>query len=66
MSLQETLNKAVRCWASLVTQWLRIRPAMQGTWVRALIREDPTCRGETKPVRHDYGACVLEPMSHNY
>ena len=25
---------------------------MQGTQVRALIREDPTCRGATKPVRH--------------
>ena len=24
---------------------------MQGTWVRALVREDPTCHGATKPVR---------------
>ena len=23
---------------------------MQGTWVRALVREDPTCRGANKPV----------------
>ena len=22
---------------------------MQGTWVRALVREDPTCRAATKP-----------------
>ena len=33
--------------ASLVVQWLRIRLPMQGTWVRALVREDPTCRGTT-------------------
>ena len=28
---------------------------MQGTWVRALVREDSTCLGATKPVR-------LEPV----
>ena len=39
---------------------------MQGTWVRALVREDPTCCGATKPVCHNYWACALEPMSHNY
>ena len=42
--------------ASLVAQWLRICLPMQGTRVRALVREDPTCRGATKPVRHNYGA----------
>ena len=41
--------------ASLVMQWLRIRLPMQGTrGVRALVREDPTCRGATKPMRHNY------------
>ena len=40
--------------ASLVAQWLRIHLPVQGTRVRALVREDPTCRGATKPVRHDY------------
>ena len=25
-----------------------------GSWVRALVQEDPTCRGATKPVRHNY------------
>ena len=40
--------------ASLVAQWLRIRLPMQGTRVRALVWEDPTCRGATKPVRHNY------------
>ena len=39
---------------------------MQGTWVPAMVREDPTCRGATKPVRHNYWACALEPASHNY
>ena len=40
--------------ASLVAQWLRIRLPMQGTRVRALVWEDPTCCGVTKPVRHNY------------
>ena len=40
--------------ASLVAQWLRILLPMQETWVQALVREDPTCRGATKPVCHNY------------
>ena len=40
--------------ASLVAQWLRICLPMQGTWVRALLWEDPTCRGATGPVSHNY------------
>ena len=47
-------------------QWLRIRLPMQGTRVRALVCKDPTGRRATKPVRHDYRACALEPASHNY
>ena len=39
---------------SLVAQWLRIRLPMQDTRVRALVREDPTCHGVTKPMRHNY------------
>ena len=39
---------------------------MQGTWVRSLVREDPTCCGATKPVHQNYWACALEPVSHNY
>ena len=46
---------------------------MQGTRVWSLVREDPTGRGATKPVRHNYWACVLqlltptrlEPVLHN-
>ena len=29
---------------------------MHGTWVWALVREDPTCRGAAKPVCHNYWA----------
>ena len=38
---------------------------MQGTRVQAVVWEDPTCHGATKPVRHNYWACTLEPASHN-
>ena len=51
---------------SLVAQWLRIRLPVQGTRVWALVWEDPTCRRATKPVRHNYWACTLEPACHNY
>ncbi|KAJ8786237.1 hypothetical protein J1605_006457 [Eschrichtius robustus] len=40
--------------ASLVAQWLRICLLMQGMQVRALVWEDPTCRGATRPVSHNY------------
>ena len=39
---------------SLVAQWLRICLPMQGTRVQALVWEDPTCRGATKPESHNY------------
>ena len=41
-------------WASLVARWLGVRLPMPGTRVRALVREDPTCRGATRPVSHNY------------
>ena len=40
--------------ASLVAQWLGILLPMQGTWVRALVWEDPTCHGATKPMHQNY------------
>ncbi|XP_049553025.1 vesicle transport through interaction with t-SNAREs homolog 1A isoform X3 [Orcinus orca] len=40
--------------ASLVAQWLRVRLPMQGTRVRALVWEDPTCRGAAGPMSHGY------------
>ena len=52
-----TMKEQIKNWiqgASLVVQWLRIHLPMQGTRVRALAREDPTCRGATKPMRYNY------------
>ena len=43
-----------QCRASLVAQWLGVCLPMQGTQVRALVWEDPTCRGATRPVSHNY------------
>ena len=39
--------------ASLVAQWLGVRLPMQGTRVRALVREDPTCCRAARLVRHN-------------
>ena len=66
-------KKKITPGTSLVVQWLRIRLPMQGTRVRALVWEDPTCRGATKPVCHSYWARVpqllkptrLEPVLRN-
>ena len=41
-------------WASLVAQWLRVCLLVQVTRVRALVWEDPTCRGAAGPVSHDH------------
>ena len=41
-----------------MVQWLRVCLPMQGTQVRALVWEDPTCRGATGPVGHKYWACA--------
>ena len=46
---------------------------MQGTQVRSLVQEDPTCRGAPKPESHNYWAPVpqlpkpvcLEPVLHS-
>ena len=52
-STDEWINKM---WyrASLVAQWLRNHLPMQGPWVAALVREDPTRRGATKSMHHNY------------
>ena len=63
--LSKLFVKNVDSRASLVAQWLRVCLPMQGTWVRALVREDPTCRGATGPRHHSYWACALELASHN-
>ena len=48
------LCKMFHHWASLVAQWLRVCLPMQGTQVRALVWEDPTCHRATRPVSHNY------------
>ena len=58
---------------SLVEQWLRICLPVQGTQVWALVWEDPTCLGATKPVCHNCWTHVpqllkptcLEPVLRN-
>ena len=49
---EKEIKKIIR--ASLVVQWLRICLPMQGTRVRALVWEDPTCHGAAGPVSHNY------------
>ena len=49
----ETVIKNLLTGASLVVRWLRVCLPMQGTRVRALVWEDPTCRGATGPVSHN-------------
>ena len=44
--------------ASLVAQWLGVCLLMQGTRVRDLVWEDPTCRGAAGPVSHNCWACA--------
>ena len=58
------LKKRIR--ASLVAQRLRIRLPIQETGLLSLIQEDPTCRGATKPMPHNYWAGAPEPGSHKY
>ena len=52
--MNKQMNKRTHPGASLVMKSLRIHLPMQGTQVRALVWEDPTCRGATKPVHHNY------------
>lgn len=44
--------------ASLVAQRQRIRLSMWETGVPSLIRDDPTCHGATRPMGHNYCACM--------
>ena len=52
--IREMQIKTTMRGASLVAQWLRICLPMQGTRVQALVWEDPTCCGATRPVSHNY------------
>ena len=41
-------------------QVVKNQPAMQGTGLRSLVWEDPTCLGATKPMSHNYWGHVLQ------
>ena len=53
-SLTKEMTFQLKPRTSPVVQWLRICLPMQGTRVRALVREDPTCHGAAKPTHHNY------------
>ena len=50
----ETTKKKKKRRASLVAQWLGVCLPVRDTRVRALVWEDPTCRGAAGPVSHSY------------
>ena len=52
--ISDKIDFKIKTRASLVAQRLRICLSMQGTGVRSLVWEDPTCRGATGPVSHNY------------
>ena len=63
-------NKTEESRTSLVVQWLGIHQPLQGTRVRSLVWEDPTCLGATQPVHPKDSTCTLAPTlcsmrSHN-
>ena len=49
----------------MVARWFRICLPMQGTRVRALVWEDPTCHGATRPVSQITEPARLEPVLRN-
>ena len=50
-------------WTSPVVQWIRMHVPVQGAGVPSLVREDSTCLGAAKSVRHNYWSSrALEPL----
>ena len=47
-------NKFTKGGTCVVAQWIRIHLLVQGTQVQSLVQEDPTCRGATKLMCHNY------------
>ena len=45
---------------SLVVQWIRTHLSMQGTWVRSLVWDNPTCLGAYAPQLLSQGAATTE------
>ena len=52
-------------WTSLVAQWLRIYLPMQGTQVRSLVQEDPTCLCAATTDACEPRAHALQQESHS-
>ena len=52
-------------WTSLAVQWSGVCLPMQGTQVRSLAQEDPTCCRAAEPLCHSHWACTLEPLGCN-
>ena len=50
---------------SLVAQWTGICLPMQGTQVRFLVQEDPTCHRATKPLHHNEESSLLTAVKRN-
>ena len=72
-----TLKHGDLLWLSHVSIWklicrlpLRLNgknlPAYAGDTGSISVQENPTLRGATKPMHHNYWARALEPESHNY
>ena len=64
---QSSLNplNLTLCWAhrtSLVVHQFWVHLPVQGTWIRSLVWEDPTCNGAYKPMCHSYWAHVLQAL----
>ena len=47
-----------------MVQWLRIRLAMQGTWVRSLVQEGSTGRRVTEPMCYETPSCHNKNLVH--
>ena len=58
--VREGEQKQIRVRTSLVLQWLRIHLPMLGKRVQFLVWEDSTCHRATKPMSHNYWACLLQ------
>ena len=58
--------KTVHTRACLVAQWLKKLPASARDTSSIMTREDPPCRGPTKPVHPNYWARAQELRSRNY
>ena len=48
-----------------MVHWLGIHLSVQGTRIRSLVQEDPTCCGAARPASHDDWACTLDPAPWN-